>query len=185
MIDQISPGELHLHIGVVNHIFDKLQMKWPVYKWAEENGIAHAGYQGGEFAGNECKLLLLKAPQLMQALPDDLKKFATCLNHFDHVRKACFGETLLSNYKSNIDAFKKCYLSLGISVTPKVHCVFTHVDEFCSKTGQALGIFSEQSSESSHKDFASCWERYKVRASHQSYSNAFLRSVLAYNAFHV
>ena len=37
---------------------------------------------------------------------------------------------------------------LEISVTPKVHAVFFHVQEFCELTKMGLGPWSEQTSES-------------------------------------
>ena len=35
------------------------------------------------------------------------------------------------------------YLQLTISVTPKVHAVMFHVEEFCSLTGRGLGPWSD------------------------------------------
>ena len=56
-------------------------------------------------------------------------------------------------HKQNIQTFKTSFLALGLSVTPKVHAVFRHVQEFCERNGCGLSVFSEQVIEACHYDF--------------------------------
>ena len=44
---------------------------------------------------------------------------------------SCYGTNLHKNFKHNIAKFKREYLKLNISVTPKGYAVFYHVVEFC------------------------------------------------------
>ena len=50
--------------------------------------------------------------------------FIETLKAFSLVVESCFGVKLQEGYKEHIQEFKKVYLDLGISVTPKVICVF-------------------------------------------------------------
>ncbi len=130
----IPPPELHLHLRVINHLFDE----------QNKNGINRVNYQGCKMAGNDCNKLLQKSRQLLDDLPDELKQFALCLYHFDCMREACFSVQLDSNFLAKIGTFKKSYLVLNVSVTPKVYAVFQLVGEFCTLTGKALDPFSSQ-----------------------------------------
>ncbi len=51
------------------------------------------------------------------------------------IRKACFGQELEEDYGEKISSCLKRqrYLNLGISVTPKVHIVMSHVGEDCQR----------------------------------------------------
>ena len=53
---------------------------------------------------------------LKNALP-----YIKAFRAFDEVVGSCFGVSLKGDYLEKIKVFKTMYLSLGISVTPKVH----------------------------------------------------------------
>lgn len=57
------------------------------------------------------------------------------------------------NFVHYINEFYTNYMDLKINYTPKVHAVFFHVIDFCSKTQKGLSFFSEQAIESVHSDF--------------------------------
>ena len=80
---------------------------------------------------------------------------------FDQVVVACFGQDLDPCFRASIMELKKSYRSLGISVTPKVHCVFQHVTKFLEMMGlkTGLGEWSEHAMESVHRDLRLEWER--------------------------
>ena len=59
------------------------------------------------------------------------------------VVKACYGTYLSPNHKEDLINFRESYLSLDISVTPKVHAVM------CK--------------ESIHHDFLTFWKNFKVK----------------------
>ena len=180
LLDLIPPPELHLMLGTVNKIFDELNTSWgenKAFKFAADQHIMRAGYQGGGMEGNQCKMLLNKIDSLQKLLPAELVKFADTLQKFNAVRLACFGEHLLPTFKEDIQQFQVAYTSLWISVTPKVHAIFHHVSEFCQARGVGLGRFSEQASESVHSDFAKTWQRYVVPHSHAKFGQHLLQAV--------
>ena len=188
LLDIIVTPPLHLLLGTANHLLDKLNEEWGqnrAYEWASARHIVRKGYQGGKMEGNHCKKLLRKAPALKRVLPRNLKKYAIALMSFNKVVHACFGNTLDKDYKLKIDEFKMDYLNVGISVTPKVHCVFEHVSEFISRRGMSLGKYAEQASESVHCDFLKEWKRYACDISHPTYPDKIRSCVVKYNSKHV
>ena len=63
-------------------------------------------------------------------------------------------------------------------VTPKVHAVFFHVEDFCASVNDGLGPWSEQSSESVHHDFGVLWQDFKVKSiDHPNYRTKLLSCV--------
>ena len=124
--------------------------------------------------------LLRRSPNL------PVLKYVRVFDDFKKVVCSCFGNHLEKDYKTCIAAFKKSYTDLRISITPKVHAVFFHVEQFCDKKGIGLGFFSEQAMESVHYDFLkSSWEMNKVAANHPDHPKKLLRAVCSYNALHV
>lgn len=71
--------------------------------------------------------------------------------------------------------FREAYSKLELSITPKLHCLFVHVPEFCLKMKKGLGYYSEQASESVHANFRKTMERYKMRGSTRSTRRASSR----------
>ena len=69
--------------------------------------------------------------------------FIQTLSLFKDVAAACFGSILDPDYQSKILKVKQSYLSLPVSVTPKVYAVFFHVPQFIDKKKTGLGLFSE------------------------------------------
>lgn len=188
IIDIIPPPELHLMLGVVNTIFNHMivQFSEEAWAWAKSCNVEREIRNGSSgFNGNSCKNLLEKVDILRASCPIECLKFVKVLKDFHVVVKACFSATLHSNYKKLISDFKKSYLDLGISVTPKVHAVFHHVEDFCSKNQKGLGFFSEQAMESVHFDFKNVWSKYEVSVNHPEYSQHLLRAICDYNGLHV
>lgn len=188
LLEAIPPPELHLMLGATNKIFEELDQQWgenKAHKWAQHYNITKKDCHGSSYDGNKCKMILERSSMLMEELPQDLRKFAEALMAFDEVRKACFSMDLHPNYKEYIDNFKSTYLKLGIPLTPKVHCIITHVPQFCEVTGLGLGKFSEQASESVHYDFLKVWEHYKVPEENVNFSHKLLRAVVKYNSLHI
>ena len=64
-----------------------------------------------------------------------------------------------SDYRVAIKEFEASYKLLGISVTPKVHAVLDHIEDFFVRQNDGLGLghHSEQASEAVHKDFTKLW----------------------------
>jgi hypothetical protein len=188
LLELIPPPELHLLLGVANKLLDELNAKWGEdqgYQWAKDKGIVRVSWRGGSMEGNQSKKFLEKTEDLYNVLPDALKPFAVAAKAFNKVRVACFGMNLEANYSDAIEEFRQCYLELDISVTPKVHCVFQHVREFCYIVETGLGQYSEQASESVHADWAPTYQRYQRPMDHNEYPEKLLAAVVKYNSNHI
>ena len=113
-------------------------------KWLEENNIQREDYRNGQMNGNACKKLLEKLEKLRSQTPRRLGKYVDALAQFNEVRKSCFGQELLPNYKLEIVKFKNAFEKLNVPFTNKIHVLLEHVPQFCDKMGKGLGFFSEQ-----------------------------------------
>jgi len=192
VIDIIPPPELHLLLGVVNHLYSGLKAIWPmVEEWPKMLYIKTVSYHGGNsFNGPACHKLLQSIDKL-EAISQTNNAFhvqpwITALRHFKDVVHSCFGMTLGENFSDHIAKFTASCISLPISVTPKMHIVFHHVLHFIEKEKKSLGIFSEQAAETVHHDFASHWnDRYKRQMNHPDYSSQLLNAVVEYNSKHM
>ena len=102
------------------------------------------------------------------------------LVNFKKVVDSCFGKTLDPNFRTFIANFSFSYRQLGISVTPKVHCVEKRLAEFLEHKGlqAGLGEYSEQPMETAHADFKVEWERVKVGPNHKGYAKQLFAAVL-------
>ena len=188
ILDLIAPPELHLMMGCTTKILGVINNRWGedrAYKWAEQQGIRRADYRGGTLEGNQCRAVLKNAGLLTEALPRNLKPLGHLLIKFNAIVKACFGMELDAGFAKALHDFKEAFTSSGIPITPKVHAVFDHVPQFIQKTGQSLGQFSEQASESVHADFNKEWCHFKLPRQHQRYAEALLRAVVRYNSLHL
>lgn len=187
-LDIIPPPELHLMLGVVNTVFTHMlkECEKEAEDWAKACHVQREiTYGSSGFKGNACRTLLHNIDILRSSSNLAVLKYVQVFEDFNSVVSACFGNVLENNYTTCIENFKKSYISLGVSVTPKVHIVFFHVREFCHKTGMSLGFFSEQAMESVHFDFKSVWLKNKVGENHPDYPTKLLRAVCSYNALHV
>jgi hypothetical protein len=168
--DVVPLPELHLLSGVTNHICNKLNDEWSkvagedaFYKWAEDtHSIRMDAHQGKGFKGNNARKILEKAHELAldKALPKELVHFAHALEAFNTVVIGSFGKYESKFILTEIYAFEKAYMKLGISVTPKAHAIFEHLPEFLELGYGPLGYYSEQATEASHYDFLPVWLNY-------------------------
>ena len=114
------------------------------------------------------------------------------LQQLDEVRQGCFGQSLDSDFETQIRVLGEQWLKLGMSVTPKAHALFAHVAQFLHfKNPQdgpkrGLGYWSEQAGESVHHDFEVFWERgYKRQIDSPDYMQQSLKCISTYAARHV
>lgn len=189
IIDIIPPCELHLLIGVVNHVYKNMhdgECKEESLKGAEKCNVSQDVFHGApSFAGNACKTLLNRVDILRASGNIARLKFSKCLEDFRKVVHSCFTVSLDPKFVEYISEFKKSYSDLKIRITPKVHAVFFHVPNFCLKYQRGLGFYGEQSIESVHSDFTKCWSKYSRTKNHTEYGNNLLKAVREYNSEHV
>ena len=176
MIEIISVPELHLLLGIVekfikefqNKVFPSKEMgKAFLDKFLKKVNIVRKEYQGGQsLEVNQSRKFLKCLDQLeldiMMAGGEVVIKglpFLKAFRSFNRVVSLCFGMTLGVGYMAAIKEFKKDYLELGITVTPKAHIVFQHITEFLQIVNTqnynepvGLGYYSEQSFEALHSD---------------------------------
>ena len=181
------PPELHLMLCPVNQLYDELNNVWPrSEEWLKSCFIKRSEYHGGSFEGNECRKLLKNIESLKQLCPPKYTPFVDMFSSFNDVITSCYGSELHASYKRNIQTFQRNYLKLEISVTPKVHAVFFHVQEFCELTKMGLGPWSEQTSESHHHKFTKCWEKYITKdTEHPQYGKHLLQAVQLFNSLNI
>ena len=187
VLDIVPPPELHLMLGPVNHMYDELNKVWLKSEdWLKSCYVKKSDYHGGKFEGNECRKLLKNIDSLENLCPEINKNFVAAFSDFNDVVSSCYGSDLKSNYKRTIAKFRASFLKLNISVTPKVHAVFYHIEEFCALKGMGLGPFSEQTSESIHHEFTKLWENYLIKdLSHPLYAEHLLHAVQMFNSLNL
>uniref|UniRef100_T2MCE9 [histone H4]-N-methyl-L-lysine(20) N-methyltransferase n=1 Tax=Hydra vulgaris TaxID=6087 RepID=T2MCE9_HYDVU len=187
ILETIPPMELHLLLGVVNHLIKYLVQVFPKTKqWLDSIHIQMQPFHGGHFNGKDCMKVLRKIEELMQLTiaekAPDATKACQALSSFHQVVVSCFGYTLLPDYEAKICDFKDNYLKLPVSVTPKAHAVFHHVQQFIHQHKVGLGVFSEQATEALHSNFKTHWQRFKRNSTHPEYSSQLLSCVVDYNS---
>ena len=190
VITIIPPPELHLMTGPVNTMYHNgLENIWPASEsWLKACNVERTEYHGGCFTGNDSKKLLVNVNRLENLAPNNavVKQYVNAFRLFNDVVDACYGDELQENYTTKIKEFSLAYKKLGINITPKIHAVMFHVEEFCSLTGRGLAPWSEQTSESIHHDFKGTWEDFNVKSvENPVYGDHLLRAVQTYNGQHV
>lgn len=188
IIEIIPPPELHLLLGGVNTIFNKMLIDFESVslEWAKICNVERSFTHGSlSFEGNQCKKLIDNVDKLRAICGIDSLKFVKAFESLKKVVDSCFSSKLKDTFEKDIEEFKKYYGDLDVKVTPKVHAIFYHVTQFCKKSNRGLAFFSEQAVESLHHDFGTVWNRYKVLKSNPEFSKQLLKSVLKYNCLHI
>ena len=126
-------------------------------KWLQLCHIERSAIHGGSFTGNAAKLLLSKLDVLESICKPDHHLILQTLKDFSAVVDACFSLHLNVSFSSAISKFRQSYLNSGRNITPKVHVVFHHIEDFCNSQKLGLGLFSEQASEAVHYSFSQTW----------------------------
>ena len=141
-------------------------------------------YQGkdGAYAGPECDKILNNLDILKERLmaTEDLKLFYNFLFAFKKLKDGIFGNVLAENWKELCADFRTglnlLYSNLAVPITPKLHIISVHVEEWVDTHRRAIGEDMEQVLEASHGRFEKIWESYQVR---DEDSDAFLHNGLA------
>ena len=188
VLEAIPPMELHLLLGVVNHLIKTLCDLWSkANEWPSSLHIPIQPFHGGHFNGNDC-MKLLRGVSKLQLLSEKENfvqahhGFIQTLTLFKDVVTSCFGQNLDPDYESKIAQFQQSYVKLPISVTPKAHAAFFNVPLFIKKKKMGLGLFSEQATEALHLNFKVHRDRYKRDSSHPDYAKHLLKCLTEYNS---
>lgn len=188
IIDVIPPPELHLMLGAVNYLVDRMVETFPMEsaQWIEKCAVQREITHGGAaFTGNSCKKLLNNVDFLRSIGNLGCLPYVQAFTDLKDVVHNCFGIELRPDYTSSLDSFRESYAALNISVTPKVHAIWFHVREFCEKHQEGLGFYSEQAGESLHHEFNERWKKFKVQVGHPEHDERLLRTVCEFNSHHM
>ena len=179
--DHSPPAELHIILGIFNHIKNKMGEHWPklMEDWVIDTDVSAAGYWQGTFEGNPCKALLENIGFLERAAVPFTTPYINVLKSFNAVRAACFGYVLEDDYAEKITKFRDDYMILvndfGVSIIVKAHVLFFHVAPWILKYKMPLGPVSEQASETLH----SKWKHFILfRNVSNSNSSNFAKNLL-------
>ena len=187
ILDVIPPPELHLMTGPVYAMYSSMKKLWPeCEEWLNRCHVQADVIHGGSFTGNTSRKLLKNVGILRDMkYPRKCASFIDAFQSFNDVVESCYGADLHPEYEKKIMEFKTNYLKLGINISPKIHAVFYHVPDFCKRTNQSLGPFSEQASESIHHDFNITWTNYQTGPGNPNYGVKLLEAVRMYNSQHI
>ena len=188
VLDVLPPMELHLLLGVVNHLLQSPSKIWThAPEWLALLHIQQQPFLGGQLAGNE-RRKLLKNADVLERLAQQHSFFPSVpfidtLRKFNGVVHACFSNTLYYSYAEKIEQFRVSYLQLqGTTITPEVHAVIHHVPQFIQRHNSSLGIYSEQATEALHYLFRNNWQRYKRPSNHPEYEDRLQRCITDFNS---
>ena len=132
--------ELHVFTGIVGKLVKEKERnvfstpeegKQFMEDWMSQPGVNVSKtvyYGNASFVGNMAEKLLEKVDTLREKINNELKEeqillaepYRDAFEKFYLVVKACFGQTLSSNYTELIANFMTTYRSLGISIPLKV-----------------------------------------------------------------
>ena len=92
--------------------------------------------------GNECKTLLEWTDVLEDHLPSEHYKFWNIFRSFNDIVSSCFSYALDPDHKRNIHQFEAAWKECSLSITPKVHLVFEHLEEVCEFYGVEMALLN-------------------------------------------
>ena len=135
--------------------------------------------------GPNLNLLLKKLDKLENFVDPKFHNFIECMRLFHDVQDACFGMELGEDWEAKIHIWMDSYKELGISITPKVHCLMYEVPIFIWETGLALGQVSAQVFETGHFDFEETLKRFKKKETSPKHGDSLVDAMSCYAGEHV
>ena len=200
LLEILSFPSLHVLTGVTGKLINELIKGFRVEErgndfvtqFMKSNGIKWCEYRPQTFEGNQARKMVKFSHKLeveARKIPDKLSalksiQFARTLRLFNDVVIACFGQDLVGDYVSMIGKFEEQYRMLGISITPKAHLVFTHLEQFLKLKGETTGLgkWTEQAMEAAHSQFRKEWELKKLDVNHPSFGENFIQTIVRFNS---
>ena len=154
VLDFLVPGPLHLFLSL-NEVINFLERtQWPELKQViqDQLGMGKVGNYEGPCLNKTLNNLEKLRPFMMGA---KLLPFFEAFVAFKAVAKAVFTSNQMAcNWRESLHTLKSHLLSLhhrfGMSVTPKLHVLMIHVEQWVDIFGRPLGMEGEQSGEAVH-----------------------------------
>ena len=199
-LELLNFPSLHVLTGVTGKIVNEMVKsiiggELFISTFMDKNRIKWADYRPETFEGNQARKFVKLSSKLevearkIRSIPSAVRAihFAKTLRLFNNVVEACFGQELDLNFREKILRFEDQYRMLDISVTPKVHMVFSHISDFLKLKDyvSGLGQWTEQAMESAHSEFKKEWNLKRLDAAHSNFGDNFLQTVIRFNSKHV
>ena len=157
-----------------------------------ENHITKEGYHGGELEGGQCDKLMNLVDRLETMIPDEHKSIIDAFKAIKYLNKCVSGKILDENWKQSIASFEESIMFLhgkyGLSLTPKMHILCTHVAQYIELTGKPLGYVTDQTIENAHQLVNRRMERsqYYVKSlNSDSHGQNLLKGILHVNTYNI
>ena len=158
VLDKVTPPTVHNLLALNSVLNPHLSKLWKgdmMLDLKQELNIVPHSYQGkdGAFAGPECDRFLNNLNKFKERLEatEEFKLFLDFFLAFKELKDGTFGTVLAENWRDLCTNFRtSLYLlnpSLGVPITPKLHVMAVHVEEWLETHRRPMGEDSEQSVE--------------------------------------
>lgn len=201
VLDKCVIPELHIMQGFVNHLFWKglvpLLGREAALRWPKNLKIISKNYQGEIFEGNACRKLFKNADSLGDERiygelgPLAVVPYISAFRTMDKIVNACFSMKMnnsLQDIEILIEQLSKHLLSVNVTETLNIHILLKHVKQSLEllSNSYGLGLWSEQSGESAHREFLKFWNRRKINAiADSSYGKRLKDAVVEFSSLHI
>ena len=195
VLEMCPPPPLHTaKLGPTNDLMNLLEKVCPeeVKKFLIENHITKEGYHGGELEGGQCDKVMLNIDKLESKIPDEHKSIIDAFKATKYLNKCVSGKVLDENWKESVDKFEESISFLhgkyGLSLTPKLHILITHVPQYIMLTGKPLGYISDQTVDMAHQLVNRRMERsnYYVKSlTNENHGKNLLKGILHVNTYNI
>ena len=172
----VVPPTLHINLGLVNHILEKMERKHtePVVQKElyDKAKVSKTTYQGGKFEGNEIQKIVKSFNMISWPEDHSFKEYEKLFHALETTNEFVFSikteltDDDLANIAISIrevvfqwDCLKD---SLCLSETVKLHVYAVHCLEFTIKHKCTPATYSEQDGEMLHRRFKQTLEAYKT-----------------------
>ena len=193
VLSLIVPGPLHLFLSF-NEIINFMEKTvWPEIKVTLENvaGVQVHLYMGkiGNYQGPEIHKIFRNLEKLQAHMEsDNLVMYYNTFCAFKDVAHSLFGLVLQSDWREKLHLLKlwieRLKSTYGMPITPKLHILTTHIEQWVDLFGRSLGKEGEQPGESLHHLWRKLLENLgePKKKNSKSFKSAILKSLLMFNA---
>ena len=193
----LIPGPLHLFLSW-NEIVNFLEKTdWPEIKMVlrHELGVKNHVYQGkvGNYEGPSIHKVLRNLHKLEPYMPEGSKLhlYYNTFVAFKDVAGSLLSTELSPQWRAKIHQLRhriiKLHTDYGMNISPKLHILIVHVEEWVDMHGRSLGKEGEQHGESVHHH----WRRLLETVGHPkvlespAYINVIMKCLLIFNSNNV
>ena len=205
ILDLVPISELHHMMKIVTSLSNILVKDNQVKELLKSLGVHWHGYNGGGLDGKNSDKVLKKLDQIEEFVIKFSAGYVPvvdALKCFREVVTACFGMKLDPEFKQKIlnfnsivedlviylaseDFLAKTGESVNLSLGWKGHNIRFHLIDQLERTQHSLGIYSEQTSESAHKNMKKTLNRYLPSEDNPTHASCLFKGVSTYSSMRV